>query len=96
MKQLLSLPIGPQGSAALAIDAGKLRLSGGYGSPSEPGFDATLSVGYPVADLLDPVKKNFVDKLKALIPGTWDDVLIDKAWLEAVALISEIPAAPAV
>lgn len=47
------------------------------------------TVGYPVEKILEPIKTQFVDKLKALIPGTWDDALIDAAWADAVKLLSE-------
>lgn len=85
MKKLVSFPLGDKGSVALTVEAGKLRLSASYIDRG----DISLSGGYPVADLLDPVKKNFVDKLKGLIKGDWDDALIDKAWLEAIKAVSE-------
>lgn len=91
MKQLVHFPLGSKASGALSIDSGNLQV-GVTGQFGDVVIDA--KVGYPVAKVLDPVKKNFVDKLKALIPGTWDDALIDKAWDEAVALVSEAPAAP--
>lgn len=80
MKELISKPIGADGGvASIAIDAGMLELK----------------VGYPVAKIVEPLKSKIVDKLKAFIPGTWDDVLIDKAWAELVAELSDAPVAPA-
>lgn len=64
---------GDGGAYALKVEGGLLKAE----------------VGYPVAKILDPIKKNFVDKLKALIPGSWDDALIDAAWAEAVKVLSE-------
>lgn len=72
-KELVKGAIGTDGSYKLVVADGELQ--------------ATL--GYKVAAVLAPVKKNFVDKLKALIPGTWDDALIDKAWDESVKYLSE-------
>lgn len=48
-----------------------------------------VSVGYPVAELLAPVKAQFFDKLKDAIPGSWDDAVLDKVWDELVSLLSE-------
>lgn len=93
MKQLISLPLGANAHATVAVDAGDLKL-GVAGKFGDLTVDAT--VGYPVIKVLDPIKKNFVDKLKALIPGTWDDALIDKAWAEAIALASDAPSTPAI
>ncbi len=74
MKTLVSMPVGGDGgSVALGVD----------------GKDLALSVRYPMAKALEPVKALFVDKLKAIIPGTWDDMLIDKAWSEALELLDD-------
>lgn len=73
MKKLIGGPIGGGASAELAVNAGN--------------FEA--KVVYPVASVLAPIKKAFVDKLKALIPGSWDDVLIDKAWAEALKFLAD-------
>lgn len=93
MKQIISLPLGSQAKASLSVDAGNLQL-GVTGQFGDLSVDA--KVGYPVIKVLDPIKKNFVDKLKALIPGEWDDALIDKAWNEAIALASDAPSVPAI
>ncbi len=70
---------------------GAIGKDGGtYGLSIEDG-NLVAKVGYPVSQVLEPLKKNFVDKLKAVIPGDWDDALIDKAWQEAVDYLSEKP-----
>ncbi len=63
---------------------------GGDGGKMAVGIDGDafeLNVTYPIEKVLAPVKAAFVDKLKAMIPGTWDDALIDSAWAEAMKLI---------
>lgn len=50
-----------------------------------------VQLEYPIVKILEPIKANFVDKLKKLIPGSWDDLLIDEAWAEAVALAGGAP-----
>lgn len=70
MKVIVAGPIGGDGGEyALKVDAGKLKAE----------------IGYPIEKVLEPVKKNFVDKLKGLIPGDW----IDKAWSEAVKFFAD-------
>jgi hypothetical protein len=76
MKQLFSYPIGSDGAAALVIADGKLKLE----------------VGYSVAAILSPVKSAVIDKLKAAIPGTVDDAILDRLWDELVKALSEAPA----
>jgi len=44
-----------------------------------------VEVSHPIDPLLVLIKTNFVDKLKKIIPGNWDDVLIDEAWERAVS-----------
>lgn len=46
-------------------------------------------LSHPIDPVLALVKANFVDKLKKIIPGTWDDVLIDQAWERAVSEVIE-------
>lgn len=71
-KEIIAHSIGGDGgTAALGIDGDKFAVE----------------IKYPIAKVLEPVKAAFVDKLKALIPGTWDDVLIDGAWAEAMKLL---------
>lgn len=77
MKKLVDGKLGADGTYALAVEEGNL----------------TAKVGYPVMKILEPIKKNFVDKIKALIPGDWDDKLIDEAWESAVNSLSEAPKA---
>lgn len=69
MKELVRAPIGGDGGA-IVVNVTEL--------------DLILAVAYPKAKVLEPIKKNFIDKLKAIIPGTWDDILIDKAWEDAL------------
>ena len=59
-----------------------------YALKSEGGA-LKAEISFPLAKLLEPIKKNFVDKMKAVIPGSWDDALIDQAWNEAVKFLSE-------
>ena len=74
MKELLSGNLGADGGKyALQIEGGSL----------------VAQVGYPVEKILQPLKEKLVDRLKNLIPGDWDDAIIDKAWQEAVDFLSE-------
>jgi len=57
---------------------------------------AKVEVSYPVSKIVEPATKaldQLLDKIKAAIPGTWDDVLIDKFKAEykddLVKIISE-------
>lgn len=69
MKTLVEVPMGADGGkASVVVAEGMLELK----------------VGYPLEKALAEVKAKFVDKLKALIPGTWDDALIEKAWQDAI------------
>ena len=63
------------GQAVLDIDAGMLEVK----------------IQYPVAKLLEPLKANVIDKLKAAIPGTWDDGILDSLWESIVKALSETP-----
>lgn len=73
-KSIVKQPLGADGGfAELVVEEGNL----------------VVKAGYPVAKILEPIKKNFVDKLKTAIPGTWDDVIIDNAWNEAVKIVTE-------
>lgn len=72
MKQLLSQPFGGDGGTiTVTSDGGNLNVV----------------VSYPLAKLLGPVKADVVDKLKTLLPGTWEAPLIDAAWDAIVAAI---------
>lgn len=73
MKDLVSGPLGSDGSYDLKVEDGQLKAT----------------IGYKVEALLAPVKAHFVDQLKKVIPGDWDDKLIDDAWAGAVKLLSE-------
>jgi hypothetical protein len=76
-KQIVSIPVGHDGGkVGLDIDNGMVELK----------------VSYPVAKIVEPLKTKVVDKLKSFIPGTWDDALIDKAWAELIAELSDAPA----
>lgn len=75
MKQLLEQELGKHGKLTLVVEEGQLK--------------AKIEGSYPMMDLLAPVKTKFVDKLKGLIPGEWDDKLIDDAWAKAVASLTE-------
>lgn len=77
MKEIFSVPLGG--------DGGKLQLDVASGN-------LELKATFPVAKILEPLKVNFVDKLKASIPGPYDDMIIDKLWEAAVAELSEVPA----
>lgn len=69
MKSLVEVPVGADGGkVSVVVDQGMLEVK----------------VGYPLEKALSEVKAKFVDKLKALIPGSWDDALIDKAWQDAI------------
>lgn len=79
MKEIFSTPVGGDGGkVGLAVDGGALELV----------------VSYPVAKILAPAKALILDKIKAAIPVQVVDDLLDKAWDEAVALLSESPPAP--
>jgi len=48
---------------------------------SEGMLKAEVSVNYPLAQIVEPVTSlldKAIDKLKAAIPGEWDDALLDK------------------
>lgn len=93
MKSLVSFDkeIGGDGahaSGALGVDGDQLV--------------AQVAVKYPLAKVIEPATKaldGLLDKLKAAIPGSWDDALIDKFKADykddLVKLLSEAPAAPA-
>lgn len=86
MKDLIAkdFPIGADGmgKVAASIDGSDLV--------------ASVQARIPMAKILDPIKKNFVDKLKDLIPGSWDDAIIDAAWNDAVKMLADgqVEAAP--
>lgn len=58
---------GGDAEAALVVDGTVLK--------------AQVSIGFPLAKLIEPAEKAFdafLDKAKVLIPGTWDDVMIEQ------------------
>lgn len=62
---------------------------------------AEVSVTYPLAKVIEPATKavdSLLDKLKAAIPGNWEDSLVDgfkKEYKEElVKLLAEKPAEP--
>lgn len=74
MKELLNVPVGGDGGKfSVQVEGGQLKLE----------------IGYPVAKLLEPIKEKVLDKIKALIPGNWEDSILDKGWAELVASVSE-------
>ena len=74
MKSIISGDIGHDGGKyALEVESGNLQAK----------------IAIPLVKVLDPIKVNFVDKLKRLIPGEWDDKLIDEAWAKAVASLAD-------
>lgn len=78
MKELLNVGVGGDGGKlAVQVEGGMLKLE----------------LGYPVAKLLEPLKVKVLDKLKALIPGNWEDAILDKGWADLVASVSEEPKA---
>ena len=77
---------GAKASAGLAVAGDALELA--------------LKVTYPIAKIVEPATSVLdaqLDKLKALIPGDWDDLAIDKFKAEykaeLVKVLSEEPAA---
>lgn len=73
---------GAKVKGALGVEAQDLRLE--------------VAVTYPIAKVVEPATQaldKLLDKIKATIPGTWDDVAIDKFKVEykedLVALLSE-------
>lgn len=72
MKDLIAFEqeIGGDGAKAkgsLGVDADQLKLQ--------------LAVSYPIAKVIEPATSaldGLLEKVKALIPGDWDNVMIDK------------------
>lgn len=65
MKTIYEHPIGGDGGKA-----------GAYVDES----NITVSVSYPISKVIEPATKavdNLLDKLKDLIPGNWDDPIIE-------------------
>lgn len=59
-------------------DGGK--FSGAFGVEGQ-NLKLELAATYPIAKVLEPATKavdSLLDKVKAAVPGTWDDALIDK------------------
>ena len=84
MKDLYSVNIGGDGGkASIGVD----------------GPDLALSVKFPLAKIVKPatdVLDAQLDKLKALIPGSWDDAAIDKFKAEYhAALLEKLSEQPA-
>lgn len=51
----------------------------------EGSIKAQVEVSYPLAKIVEPVTNALdkaIDKLKAAIPGEWDDALLDKVKVE--------------
>lgn len=90
MKDLLKFEQGVGG------DGGKVAGSVGV---DQSDLVAQVQVRYPLAKVVEPATSaldKLLDKLKAAIPGSWDDALIDKFKAEykedLVELLSEKPA----
>jgi len=73
MKSLLQGEIGSDGSYGLVLEGGELKVQ----------------VGYKVEAILAPLKSQVVDRLKAAIPGTVDDVILDKLWDALIKAIGD-------
>lgn len=70
---------GGQVSGGLYVGDGKLKV--------------TVEGTYPIDKIVDAITKPLdplKEKLKALIPGTWDDPLVDKAFEAAKAEIVKV------
>ena len=62
------------GALVISVDQGQLELK----------------AQFPVAKILEPMKAQIFDKVKAAIPGTWDDALIDALYEAMVKALSEV------
>lgn len=78
MKTIIKEKIGGDGAeAALVVEAGMLRAQ----------------VSYPIAPLVDAVVKpvdKLKEELKKLIPGNWDDPIIDGLFSGAKAELTKL------
>lgn len=72
-KKLFEAGVGGDGGMAAAeVEDGMLKLS----------------LSYPIAKVLEPLKEKFVGKLKSFLPD-WADVMLDGAWNDLVKSVEE-------